>query len=154
MHLKHKNIASGRGQGCEPCPSKPDLTAESIKSTLQSVVNSCQIKGAVNKVVALKTLVQKIIYSKASIEIVFYVNDHQADNLVDNNGGLDQSISTDERPKMPPSIFGRSDVSLKKGVAAADGFFGKGKVRNQKKAGRQGFEPYLFLHLAAAFKKP
>ena len=35
---------------------------------------------------------------------------------------------------MPPSIFGRSDVSLKKGVAAADGFFGKGKVRNQKKA--------------------
>jgi len=107
--LNHNN--EGGRAGLEPRPLCPAITTESIKESLENVVKIVLNKEISAKEKMLNNHIKNIIYSKEAIEIKLYNSKKEISN---------QSRKI-ERPKMPPSIFGRGDTPIfgvcRKGMA-------------------------------------
>ena len=134
LSFMHNQKQSGIGQGFELSNKEPCLTAEKIQTTIQNVLRIASIKETYNRALALRNYIDRVIYSKETIEIRFLEN---ADNtpLV---GDFQGAGAKSRRPKMGGGIFGRSIKAGCENVGVVNAQVGVCGKRNLPRA---GFEP-------------
>ncbi|MFH1542030.1 MAG: recombinase family protein [bacterium] len=147
LSFKLKHGPAGVGQGFELSCFDP----ANLRESLLNVVKTASIKGGVNKGEMMRKRIKKLIYSKDNIEIELVAsNDFSVPinrnvpssdvNRQSERSGNTVTAASDnrQRPKMPPSIFGRNDRSIRENIADVRD---KEKVCAQRDSGGQGIEP-------------
>ncbi|MFA4858353.1 MAG: recombinase family protein, partial [Candidatus Margulisiibacteriota bacterium] len=127
----------GACPGLELTLNPPATTSENLKNTLEQALKIASITEVINKGVAMKNLVKQVFYSKEKIEVELFIDcsfSYATDKIYPPH-----IIS--ERPKMPPSIFGREDFPVEISTAAAKNSSRNNTVCTEKEAPRVGFEP-------------
>ena len=74
--LNHNN--EGRGNGFEPALPHGPMRAERVQEILKTIVDALKLKGKTEKRLALKRHIEKVIYSKETIEVKILYSDSVA----------------------------------------------------------------------------
>ena len=109
--------ASGCGKGFELSPSEPDMTTKNLKDILQRVIWIATTKDGIDKGLAMKDRIENVVYSKAAIEIKFF---------------LSTARGSEQRPQMGGGICGRRAHRSPQKSNFGTGLSGDMEVRNQK----------------------
>jgi site-specific DNA recombinase len=104
--LNHNS--AGSSEGFEPGPSSMPIMVENVQKLLQTIVEASRLKGKTEKRIIIKRHIEKVIYSKETIEVVLLYSDSVSSASVE---------STADRADAGPS---GEDHQLNNGAACRD----------------------------------
>ena len=135
--LNHKREAAPKG--FEPRGSTSPLSPEIVRRSLEAVTESSRLKNQAQKVFIIKKFINKVIYSKETVEVVLNYPDSRGENLPNSPKAASQNVLPADGVWVGANAVRRTTATKAK---TAD--LKNPTVSSYILAGPKGFEPSIF----------
>ena len=112
------NDSNGSLNGCEPTGSYSPIMTERVQEILKAVIDAAKLKGKTEKRLIIKRHIEKVIYSKETIEVKLLYSDSVEPCLAEGKFSTDQKNGAACRhlsapPTRPTAAIVRCDFRLR-----------------------------------------